>query len=118
MGFGSTAGGTPDGCSPTGGIYGNSSPLGNFYGGTGGVLIIMVTGTLSGSGNIKADGYYGTGGEGGLFARVGAGAGSVTVICATNSSSITPTSLCGPSPGPYDEKPGGAGTARILTGTL
>jgi hypothetical protein len=116
MGFGTGAG--QPAASPTGGIYGNPSSLGNFFGGTGGVLIIMVTGTLSGSGNIKADGYYGTGGEGGVFNRAGAGAGSVTVICGTNSSSITPTALCGPNLGPYDEKPGGAGTARILTGTL
>jgi len=78
----------------------------------------MVTGTLSGSGNIRADGYYGTDGQGGAFNRAAAGAGSVTVICGTNSSSITPTAACGPSTGPYDEKPGGAGTARILTGSL
>jgi hypothetical protein len=117
MGYGSTAG-APHGGSPTGGIYGNSSPLGNFYGGTGGVLIIMVTGTLSGNGTIRADGYYGTGGEGGIFSRAGAGAGSVTVICASNSSSITPSASCGPSQGPFGEKPGGAGTARILIGTL
>lgn len=116
MGFGTGA--SQPAASPTGGIYGNPSTKGNFYGGTGGVLIIMVTGTLSGSGNIRADGYYGTGGEGGAFNRAAAGAGSVTVICGTNSSSITPTAACGPSTGPYDEKPGGAGTARILTGSL
>jgi hypothetical protein len=116
QGFGQTA--QPSAYSPTGGIYGNSSPLGNFFGGTGGVLIIMCTGTLSGTGTIRADGWYGTGGEGGVFARAAAGAGSVTVICLSNASSITPTASCGPLPGPYDEKPGGAGTARILTGSL
>jgi len=116
MGFGSAA--QPSAYSPTGGIYGNPSSLGNFYGGTGGVLILMVSGTLSGSGKIRADGYYGTGGQGGVFNRAAGGAGSVTVICGNNSSSITPTAQCGPSQGPYGEKPGGAGTARILTGTL
>jgi hypothetical protein len=85
--------------------------------GIGGVLIVIVEGTLSGSGKLSADsppnisGVFRTGG--------GAGGGSVTVMFGSDSSSITPTAAGAPQlsnfgAGAAFGGAGGAGTARKL----
>lgn len=81
--------------------------------GTGGVLIVLVLGTLSGTGAIVANGSAGgnsnTGGG-------GSGGGSVTVLSAADSSSITPAANGGSGgTGNFGAGgSGGAGTARKL----
>lgn len=87
--------------------------------GTGGVLVIICTGTFSGTGSAQANGVrggnsYGSGGSDGHGG--GTGGGSVTIMFGTDTSSITPTASggaggvgSGPSGGA-----GGAGTARKL----
>jgi hypothetical protein len=81
--------------------------------GTGGTLVIYVTGTLSGSGFI-----YSSGLDGGADGGGGSGGGSITVFYNTDSSSITPQapgqrgSAWNNSHGGY----GGTGTARKLSG--
>jgi len=104
-GFSSTASIAPGGAGNPGG---SASPAGNpsYNGGngTGGTLIIICEGTLSGSGTITANGV-----AGGINASVtggGSGGGSVTVFTRADSSSITPTANAGGN--------GGAGTARKL----
>jgi hypothetical protein len=84
------------------GLNGNS--------GTGGTLIIIVEGTLSGSGTIVANGVAGIRPPG-APAGGGSGGGSVTVIYGTDSSSITPTATGGA--GNFSGN-GGNGTARKL----
>lgn len=100
---------------------------GNAQSGTGGVLIIYVTGTYSGSGSITATGN--TGGTCGPSdcnaAGNGSGGGSITVFCTTNSTGPTP-SASGGSAGSnssgggsrFSGTNGGAGTARILAGAF
>lgn len=70
--------------------------------GTGGVLIIFVSGTYSGTGTVSANG---------VIHGAGSGGGSVTIITATDSGP-TPTATGGIS----SDGDGGAGTARKLTG--
>jgi len=89
--------------------------------GTGGVLIIFVTGTISGSGTITAAGANGgfANGSGNAYTRPGgaSGGGSVTVLYGADSSSITPTAsggAGGTSTGSITGFAGGAGTARKL----
>ena len=72
--------------------------------GTGGTLIIICEGTLSGSGTISANGV--AGGTNTTNIGGGSGGGSVTVFSRGDSSSITPTANGGGN--------GGAGTARKL----
>lgn len=74
--------------------------------GTGGVLIVIVLGTLRGTGAVSANGS-----SGGLSTVPGGGSGggSVTVICGSDSSSVIPTATGGAGGGG-----GGAGTARKL----
>jgi len=78
--------------------------------GTGGTLIVIVEGTLSGTGTITANGVDGARASGQVGGG-GSGGGSVTVLFRTDSSSINPTatggagSSCGS---------GGNGTARKL----
>jgi hypothetical protein len=90
------------------GTGGANGPDGNA--GTGGTLIVIVGGTLSGSGTIAANGVAGARASGQVGGG-GSGGGSVTVLYGTDSSSITPTatggagSACGS---------GGTGTARKL----
>lgn len=93
--------------------------------GVGGVIILIVLGSIFGSGTISADGV--DGGAGGVAPQPyagggggGSGGGSVTVICDKVSSSITVQSNGGS--GGASTNParggaggsGGAGTARIL----
>lgn len=92
--------------------------------GTGGVLIIFVTGTISGSGTITAAGAAGgfASGSGNAYTRPGGGSGggSVTVLYGSDSSSITPTASGGAGGssagggGTISGFAGGAGTARKL----
>jgi hypothetical protein len=78
--------------------------------GTGGTLIVIVGGTLSGTGSIAANGVAGARASGQVGGG-GSGGGSATILYGTDSSSITPTatggagSACGS---------GGNGTARKL----
>jgi hypothetical protein len=78
--------------------------------GTGGVLMIFVKGTLSGSGTVVANGVnniYGAGSGG----AGSSGGGSATLIYTTDSSTVTITANGGSNAGV-----GGAGTARKLSG--
>jgi hypothetical protein len=93
------AAGNPTGLSR----YGSSFTVGTSpVTGTGGVLIIFVSGTYSGTGTVSANG---------TVHGAGSGGGSVTIITATDSGP-TPTATGGIS----GEGDGGAGTARKLTG--
>ncbi len=105
-GAGSTTGGgsgNPGGAKGSGGVDGNN--------GTGGTLIIICEGTMSGAGTITAHGVLGarpTGSPGGG----GSGGGSVTVLYGTNPGSavtVTATGGAGQASGS-----GGNGTARKL----
>lgn len=78
--------------------------------GTGGTLIVIVEGTLSGTGTITANGVSGIR-PSGAVAGGGSGGGSITVISKTDSSSITPTATGGA--GNFSGS-GGNGTARKL----
>jgi len=84
--------------------------------GTGGVLIIYCTGTLSGSGTVTANGA--TFDPSSLVEVAGGstGGGSVTILYNTDSSSITPTAAGGYDIGQPTAGTGGAGTARKLSG--
>lgn len=85
--------------------------------GTGGVLIIICLGTLSGTGTIAANGSSGGGSPTDTAAGGGgSGGGSVTVIYTSDSSSITPTANGGGVGNSQFQKggAGGAGTARKL----
>lgn len=92
-------GGTKGGVS---GLDGNS--------GTGGTLIIICEGTVSGTGSIAANGVGGIR-PSGAVAGGASGGGSVTVLYKTDSSSITPTATGGN--GIFSGN-GGNGTARKL----
>lgn len=78
--------------------------------GTGGTLIIIVGGTLSGTGTITANGVDGIR-PSGAVAGGASGGGSVTVLYGTDSSSITPTATGGS--GVFSGN-GGNGTGRKL----
>lgn len=85
--------------------------------GTGGVLVLIVAGELSGTGNITAAGAAGGDGPGVSGAGGGgSGGGSVTVLYGTDASSITPAATGGSagSGGSRNGGAGGAGTARKL----
>jgi hypothetical protein len=103
-------GGAALGSQASGGGAGNPGGAGisgfNGSNGTGGVLIIIVGGTLSGNGSIQANGA--DGGSAGGVTGGGSGGGSVTVLFGTDSSSITPAATGG------IVGSGGAGTARKL----
>ena len=108
----------------SGNVTGNVEVDGYF--GTGGTLIIFVTGTLSGSGTISSNGSQGGGATGvSIGGGGGSGGGSVTVLC--NTGSVTTLQANGGARGlGYDPSTsniyysdgglGGAGTARTLTG--
>jgi hypothetical protein len=95
--------GNPGGAKGSGGVDGNS--------GTGGTLIVICEGSLSGSGTITAAGVGGarpTGSPGGG----GSGGGSVTVLYGTNPSSAVTVSATGGAG--LASGNGGDGTARKL----
>jgi hypothetical protein len=84
-----------------------------FENGTAGTLVIYVSGTLSGSGNIDSSGL-----KGGVDGGAGSGGGSITVFYNTDSSSITPRAP-GQAGSPWNGFAGGlggTGTARKLSG--
>jgi hypothetical protein len=107
---GNAAGGASGG--GTGNPGGNSGGVNGLAGndGTGGVLIIICEGTVSGTGTITANGVDGAR-PSGAVAGGASGGGSVTVLYKTDSSSITPTANGGA--GNYSGA-GGNGTARKL----
>ena len=126
-GSGGAISGTSEAGGANGGKGGNSS--GNYSGGgtgnpggtgipttwnglsgTGGVLIVIVAGQLSGTGSIQANGV-GVVRPPGSTAGGGSGGGSVTVLFGTDTSSITPTATGGAG---IASGSGGAGTARKL----
>lgn len=85
--------------------------------GTGGVLIVICIGELSGSGIIASNGSNGGGDVNDVSCGGGgSGGGSVTVMYASDSSSITPTANGGGIGNSQFQKggAGGAGTARKL----
>jgi hypothetical protein len=96
--------GNPGGAG-TGGQFGPNGDSG-----TGGTLIVIVEGTLSGTGTIVSNGSSG-GGVGGQVWGGSSGGGSVNVLYGTDSSSITPAATGGSS---SQGGPGGNGTARKL----
>lgn len=109
----------------TGGGGGNpqGSNIGNVYcgtAGTGGGLVVMC-GTLAGSGAFQAIGGQGcaSNGSGPDGAGGGTGGGSVNVLTNTNSSTVSTSAAGGTAVGGGGGTggAGGAGTARILTGT-
>lgn len=102
---GATAGGTGNPGGDSGGINGLVGGTG-----TGGTLIVIVEGTLSGTGTIVSAGIDGVRPPGAM-AGGASGGGSVTVLYGTDSSSITPTAAGGSGQFSGD---GGAGTARKL----
>ena len=79
--------------------------------GTGGVLIVICTGTITGGGTMTATGANGSCWSGSRSGG-GSGGGSVTALVNTNSWSGTITANGGTS----CQGNGGSGTARILTG--
>lgn len=93
---------------------GSPGPLGGSGGGsgTGGVLIVICTGTISGGGSMVAAGTSGGCWSGSSRAGGGSGGGSVNVLCNTNSF----TGSISANGGSGCSGSGGAGTARILTG--
>ena len=81
--------------------------------GTAGTVVVYVTGTLSGSGNIDSSGL-----DGGSDGGGGSGGGSITVFYNTDSSSITPRApgQRGNAYNAWNGGLGGTGTARKLSG--
>ncbi len=97
-----------------GGKYTSSLAYANSPDGTGGVLIVIVEGALSGSGKIEANGVAAA--QGVARAGGGSGGGSVTIMYGTDTSSITPTasSIGSAATASQPGGNGGAGTARKL----
>ena len=117
--------GNPGGRSARGGsaTYSGLASLDGYFG-TGGTLIIFVTGTLSGTGTISSNGSQGGGLAGSsIGAGGGSGGGSVTILC--SSGSVSQVSATGGARGVGYEPSGvyfsdgglgGNGTSRTLTG--
>jgi hypothetical protein len=85
-------------CNPgTGNPHGTETDGTDGQDGTGGVLIIICAGVLSGSGIITAGGVRGAQdqADGNWTGSGGSGGGSITVMYGTDSSSITPTATGG-----------------------
>lgn len=82
----------------------------NGLSGTGGVLIVIVAGQLSGNGSIQANGVTVVRPPGST-AGGGSGGGSVNILFGTDTSTITPTATGGAG---IASGSGGAGTARKL----
>ena len=104
--------------SSSGGGAGNPGGIGGATGGdsgqsgTGGILVIICAGVLSGDGVIAANGKNG---GNAIIGGGGSGGGSVTVMYGTDDSSITPTAAGGAGgTGTVTGGNGGAGTARKL----
>ncbi|MBM4225083.1 MAG: hypothetical protein FJ167_09900 [Gammaproteobacteria bacterium] len=96
-----------------------------FFGtdGTGGTLVIFCTGLLLGAGTISSNGTNGVVNAGAIGGGGASGGGSITILCNSNSSSIT-RSVSGGTAGtvfptaPYNAigGNGGSGSERVLTG--
>jgi hypothetical protein len=111
---GSVSGGAGGGAGQPGG----SSYAGGTDGATGcaGVIIIICTGTISGSGTFSSIGGYG--GDAGHASGGSGGGGSINIMYGSNSSSYTLDASGGPqnTTSPYGRNggAGGAGTARLI----
>jgi len=129
------ANGGAGGTGNSGGYYGASGGAGNpagssqngTYGsitsvttGTGGVLVIFVKGTYSGSGSVSANGGPGNSGSGESYVSgEGSGGGMATVFCGTNSSGPSPTATAGNhGNNSSNPKSSGDGFTAIIAGTL
>lgn len=114
--------GNPGGSSiNTNNVTNNSDRFGTS--GTGGTLVIFCTGFLLGGGTISSNGTDGVAYAGAIGGGGASGGGSITILCNSNSSSIT-RSVSGGTSGAvhptsqYSAKGGngGSGSERILTG--
>jgi hypothetical protein len=111
---GSVSGGAGGGAGQPGG----TAYAGGGDGGTGcaGTIIIICTGTISGSGTFSSIGSYG--GDAGHASGGSAGGGSINIMYGTNSSSYTLDASGGAqnTSSPYGRNggAGGAGTARLI----
>jgi hypothetical protein len=105
----SSAGG---GAGNPGGNGGSNTSLGAGSPGTGGILIIFATGTISGAGNFSASGANG-GTNSGWWGGAGSGGGSVTVFYGTDSHTGG-ISASGGTGASTNGGNGGSGTARKL----
>ena len=118
QGGNASSGSVPDGAGGGAGQPGGSGQAGGGNGGTGcaGVIIIICTGTISGSGTFSSVGSYG--GDGGHATGGSAGGGSINIMYGTNSSSYTLNASGGPqnTGGGYGRTggSGGTGTARLI----
>jgi len=94
-------------------MRGREAAFEGYANGTAGTLVIYVSGTLSGSGNIDSSGL-----RGGVDGGGGSGGGSITVFYNTDSSSITPRApgQAGSAWNGFAGGLGGTGTARKLSG--
>jgi hypothetical protein len=94
-------------------LPGQEIPFEGYDNGTAGTLVIYVSGTLSGSGNIDSSGF-----KGGTDGGGGSGGGSITIFYNTDSSSITPRApgQKGSAWNSTNGGLGGTGTARKLSG--
>lgn len=120
---GGRGGNASTGSVPGGAGGGNGNPGGSGYAGGGaghsglaGVVIIICTGTISGSGSIQSFGHIG--GSGGHASGGSSGGGSINVMYGSNSSSWTLNAAGGPhnTTNAYGRNggAGGAGTARLI----
>ena len=98
-----------------GNLGGNSGGTGSVGGtGTGGTIIIIVDGELSGNGSVVANGV--AGGAGVQQGGAGSGGGSITILHGSYSGAITTTCAAGAGgAGARAGGAGGAGSARRLT---
>lgn len=114
--------GNPGGSSINTNNVTNSS---SFFGtsGTGGTLVIFCTGLLLGGGTISSNGTNGVVNTGAIGGGGASGGGSITILCNSNSSSITRSVSGGTAGAVFPSSPynaiggnGGSGSERILTG--
>jgi len=91
--------------------------------GTGGTVIIFCTGVLLGGGTISSNGTNGVVNAGAIGGGGASGGGSITILCNSNSSSITRSVSGGTAGAVYPSSPynaiggnGGSGSERVLTG--
>lgn len=103
----------------------NATNTSDFFGtsGTGGTLIIFCRGVLLGTGTISSNGTNGVVNAGAIGGGGASGGGSITILCNTNSSSISRSVAGGTAGAVFPNSPynaiggnGGSGSERVLTG--
>ena len=115
-------GGNPGGSSiNTNNVTNGSNRFGTS--GTGGTLIIFCTGFLLGGGTISSNGTDGVTYAGAIGGGGASGGGSITIVCNSNSSSITRSVSGGTAGAVFPNSPynaiggnGGSGSERVLAG--